>query len=254
MRPSARQPPASAQALARCGVAPQGGRLPTDRRSRFRGVKLGLLCRLALLSGVMASAASDACAQSVTLAGRMGDRALLVVNGQTHMVIVGGTAGGVKLLRWAGDEAEVQLPAGRVLLRVGGTPAQVGAAPPPSQSREIVMTAGSGGHFSPAGTINGKQVRFVVDTGATLVAMGKDEALRLGLDLSGARLGISQTANGPVQVQVITLDRVRVGDVEIANVGAVVLPQPMPFILLGNSFLSRFQMRRDNDVMRLQLR
>jgi aspartyl protease family protein len=57
-----------------------------------------------------------------------------------------------------------------------------------------------------------------------------------------------------VPVHIVVLDRVRVGEVEINNVGAVVMPQAMPFVLLGNSFLSRFQMRRDNDVMRLQLR
>ena len=46
----------------------------------------------------------------------------------------------------------------------------------------------------------------------------------------------------------------RVGEVEITQVGAVVMPQPMPYVLLGNSFLARFQMRRDNDVLRLELR
>ena len=201
-----------------------------------------------------APAQSVSSVSSVSLAGRMGDRALLVVNGQPHTVALGGTIAGVRLLRWAGDEAEVEVAGARSRLRVGGTPAQIGATRAPAAAREIVMTASSGGHFTPAGAINGQAVRFVVDTGATLVSMGKDEALRLNLDLSGARNGVSQTANGPVAVQIVVLDRVRVGEVEINNVGAVVLPQPLPFILLGNSFLSRFQMRRDNDVMRLELR
>jgi aspartyl protease family protein len=193
-------------------------------------------------------------AQSVALAGRMGDRALLVIDGRAHTVAVGGSAGGVKLLRWAGEDAEVQSPSGRALLRAGGSPAQVGTPAPASQAREIVMTAGLGGHFNPAGSINGRAVQFMVDTGATVVAIGQDDARRLGLDLRNARPGMTQTANGPVQVLMLNLDRVRVGEVEINNVAAVVLPQPMPFVLLGNSFLSRFQMRRDNDVMRLQLR
>ncbi len=197
---------------------------------------------------------TSAQAQGVSLAGRMGDRALLVINGQPLTVAVGGTAGGVRLLRWNGDEAEVEVAGARSRLRVGGTPAQIGSARAPSAAREIVMTAGSGGHFMPTGAINGQAVRFVVDTGATLVSMGQDEALRLNLDLSSSRTGVSQTANGPVPVRIVVLDRVRVGEVEINNVGAVVMPQPMPFILLGNSFLNRFQMRRDNDVMRLELR
>ncbi len=198
--------------------------------------------------------ASLAQAQSVALAGRMGDRALLIGNGQPHTLAVGASAGGVKLLRWAGEQAEVDTASGRLLLRVGGTPAQIGAAAPVTASREIVMSVGPGGHFTPQGAINGRPVRFMVDTGATLVALGRAEAERLGLDLANAQQGLTQTANGPVRVHVVVLDRVRVGEVEITNVGAVVTPQAMPYVLLGNSFLGRFQMQRVNDVMRLQLK
>ncbi len=196
----------------------------------------------------------SALAQGVVLSGRMGERALLVVDGQPRAVAVGQTVAGVTFKRWVGEDAEVETRAGKLLLRTGSTPVQLGAAAPAGSGREIVLTAGSGGHFNTAGTINGKQVRFVVDTGATLIALGRDDAQRLGLDLSNAQRGMTQTANGAVPVHVITLSSVRVGDVELANVGAVVLPQSMPVVLLGNSFLSRFQMRRDNDVMRLQLR
>lgn len=213
----------------------------------------------ALLAASLAAAllawAPAASAQTVQLAGRMGDRALVMVDGKPHTLAVGSSAGGVTLLRWVGDEAELGVGGQRQRLRVGGSPAQLGggAAAGPA-GREIVMTAGPGGHFTPQGSINGRAVRFVVDTGATTVAMGADEAQRLGIDLSSAASGWSQTANGPVAVKLVTLTRVRVGEVEISNVAATVLPQPMPFVLLGNSFLGRFQMRRDNDVMRLQLR
>jgi aspartyl protease family protein len=201
------------------------------------------------------SAARAQSGPSVSLAGRMGDRALLVVDGTPYTVAVGARAGGVQLVQWAGDEALVDVAGTRVRLRLGGTPALLGGTRAAAPSvREIVLTASSGGHFTPVGSINGQTVRFVVDTGATLVAMGRDEALRLKVDLSQARSGVSQTANGPVPVQIVVLDRVRVGEVEIVNVGAVVMPQPMPYVLLGNSFLSRFQMQRENDVMRLQLR
>jgi aspartyl protease family protein len=207
-----------------------------------------------LLVQALALAAGSAGAQGVVLSGRMGERALLVVDGQPRAVAVGQTVAGVTFKRWVGDDAEVETTKGKQLLRVGGTPVQLGAAAAAGGGREIVLTAGSGGHFTTAGTINGKQVRFVVDTGATLVALGRDDAQRLGLDLSTAQRGVTQTANGAVVVHMLTLSSVRVGDVELANVGAVVMPQSMPVVLLGNSFLSRFQMRRDNDVMRLQLR
>ncbi len=191
---------------------------------------------------------------AVALAGRMGDRALLVIDGKPHTLAVGTSVGGVRLLRWAGDTATVQVQGQTMALRVGGSPAQLGAAPPRPAAREIVLAAGPGGHFTTLGAINGKPARFMVDTGATLVALGQDQAQRLGLDLSGARAGVSQTANGPVPIQIITLSSVRVGEVEITNVGAAVVPQSLPYLLLGNSFLSRFQMQRHNDELRLQLR
>jgi aspartyl protease family protein len=94
----------------------------------------------------------------------------------------------------------------------------------------------------------------MVDTGATLVAISQGEAERIGLDYRNAPRAMTQTANGAVPVHRINLNAVRVGEVEVANVDAVVIPAQMPYILLGNSFLGRFQMRRDNDVMRLERR
>lgn len=209
---------------------------------------------VASLGALLLAGPAAAQAPGVALSGRMGERALFVVDGQALTLRPGERRAGLALLGWNGDDAEVEFGGQRLWLRVGGAPVRLGAGPPPAASREIVLSAGPGGHFTPGGAINGRPVRFMVDTGATLVALGRDEATRLGLDLSGARAGISQTANGPVPVQVVVLDRVRVGEVEVTQVGAVVMPQPMPYVLLGNSFLARFQMRRDNDVMRLQLR
>jgi aspartyl protease family protein len=193
-------------------------------------------------------------APGVALAGRMGERALLVIEGQPRALAVGQSVDGIKLLRWSGDEAEVEIPGGRLFLRVCATPVQVGANASRKMAREVVMTAGPGGHFTSAGAINGKSVHFMVDTGATLVSLGRDDATRLGIDLKDARSAMTQTANGPVPVQLVVLSSVRVGEVELTNVGAAVVPQPMPVVLLGNSFLARMQMRRDNDVMRLELR
>ncbi|MDE2080606.1 MAG: retroviral-like aspartic protease family protein [Burkholderiales bacterium] len=189
----------------------------------------------------------------VVLAGRMGERALLVIDGQPRLLSPGQTVAGVRLLRWVDDRVEIDDGGVPRWLRLGA-PAQVGAGAPPAPARELVIPAGSGGHFSALGSINGHAVRFLVDTGATMVSMGADEAQRLGLDLSQAHAGMTQTANGRVPVQILVLDRVRVGDLELANVDAAVLPLRMPQVLLGNSFLSRLQMQRNNDTLRLQLR
>ena len=66
------------------------------------------------------------------------------------------------------------------------------------------------------------------------------------------RAGQGHAQRGAVVVHRVTLNSVRVQDVEINNVAAVVLPAEMPFVLLGNSFLSRFSMLREDDTMRLR--
>jgi aspartyl protease family protein len=116
------------------------------------------------------------------------------------------------------------------------------------------MHAESGGHFFSGGAINGQAVRFIVDTGATSVSLGVPEAERIGLKYRNGELARSSTANGTVTIWKVKLDSVRVGDVEIHDVDASVIPAAMPFVLLGNSFLSRFQMKRDNDLMVLERR
>ena len=211
------------------------------------------------LLGMMLAAAQAALGQptpakTVSLAGSMGsDRAVLVIDGQARTLAVGASAQGVRLLRLAADgSAEVELAGQRLLLRLGATPARLDGGPTLATNSEIVLPKGSGGHYSGPGTINGRSVEFLVDTGATSVALSQAEANRIGLDWKRGKPGLSQTANGPVPVYAVNLSSVRLGGVEIANVAAVVLPAEMPMVLLGNSFLSRFSMRQDSDVMRLE--
>jgi aspartyl protease family protein len=218
-----------------------------DRRSVVRRL-IGLFGLAALATRASAQGAS------VALAGRMGDKALLMIDGQPRTLAVGQAAGDVRLLRWDGDAAVVERGRERLVLRVGASPQRVGGGAAAASGREIVLSAGPGGHFISAGSINGRSTRFMVDTGATQVSLSRDEAARLGIDLRGGRAGLASTANGTVPVLGVTLTSVRLGDVEVANVEATVLPLAMPYVLLGNSFLTRFQMRRENDVMRLELR
>jgi aspartyl protease family protein len=208
-----------------------------------------------LFLAVLLSMAPWALAQDIALAGRMGDKALLLTQGRSLVLAVGQASGGTRLVRWEQDAAVVEHAGAQLRLRVGAAPARLGdAAAGPAGAREIVIPVGQNGHFFAAGSINGQAVRFMVDTGATLVSLSRAEATRLGLDLRGARQVLTQTAAGVAPGQVLSLQRVRIGEVEIYNVQALVSEAPMPFILLGNSYLERFQWRRDNDVMRLERR
>ena len=206
------------------------------------------------ISTALAAFATAGAAQQVMLAGSIGQtKALLMIDGQPQTLAVGEQARGVTLRRVADGEVEVEVGGRSQVLRLGMTPMRVGAAAPPS-GNQIVIAAGPGGHFTTAGTINGRAVRFMVDTGATTIALGRAEAERIGLDWQHGRQGTTQTAGGPVTVHLVNLVSVRVGDVELNNIAAVVVPTEMPVVLLGNSFLQRFSMIREADVMRLEKR
>ena len=207
----------------------------------------------ALLAVLLAGSAAQA--QSVALAGMLGNKALLVVNGTAPKTVAAGeTHEGVKVISTSGDQAVVEQNGKRNTLRVGEAPVSMVASTSGGKGNRIVLVAGTGGHFLTPGQINGKAVQFMVDTGATSVAMGAQDAERTGINFRVGQPVMMSTANGSVQGYRIKLDSIRVGDVEVFGVDAVVTPQPMPYMLLGNSFLTRFQMLRENDQMTLTKR
>lgn len=207
-----------------------------------------------LFAGCLLLAAGAVAAQGVSLQGMLGSKALLVVDGGAPKAVGAGESWkGVKVLSTAGDQALVEVAGQRQSLRVGEAPMAVGATAAPKGNR-IVLSAGSGGHFITQGQINGRAVQFMVDTGATSIAMGRDEAKRLGIDYTKGQLARGNTANGQVTVYQVKLASVRVGDVEVYDVDAAVLPSQAGQVLLGNSFLSRFQMTKLNDQLVLERR
>ncbi len=209
-----------------------------------------------VLTGLLwLAGAGIAQAQSVALQGMLGNRALLIVDdSEPKSVAPGESWRGVKVLSTAGDTAVLEIKGQRVNLRVGDSPASVGARQPVASGRTIVLPMGSDGHFSGGGSINGHAVQFTVDTGASVIALGEGEAGRLGLNYRAGQPVRIGTANGAANGWRIKLASVRMGDVEIYDVEAVVVPQGMPFVLLGNSFLNRFQMKRENETMTLERR
>lgn len=210
-------------------------------------------CWQALLSLCAALALPAQAAPKVQLNGMLGARAaLLLIDGEARTLQVGTSALGVTLLALEDGRAVVDIDGRRQTLTLGAAPASV--APSTSAPRQIVMSAGHGGHYTTAGTINGHLTQFLLDTGATSIAISQIEADRMGLRYQQGRRIVTQTANGAVPAYALELSSVRIADVEVRNVAAIVIPTQMPYVLLGNSFLSRFQMRRENDVMTLELR
>ena len=186
----------------------------------------------------------------VGLAGIMGSQAMLMINGGAPRTIaVGQAIDGVRLISVAGDQVVVEVDGKKRPLRVGqhavGTASADGAG-------KVILTADGQGHFVTNGTVNGASVKFLVDTGATLVSLGASDARRIGIDPRTGELGVTNTANGQAQVSRVKLDTVRVGDVTLHNVDALVHQNDLPVALLGMSFLNRMEMQRDGGTMTLK--
>lgn len=202
---------------------------------------------------VMFLAPSWASAQAVALAGMLGSKALIVVGTNPPKAVgAGDEFQGVKVIAVARDEATVEVNGTQRLLRLGEAPVSVGGRH--GGGKRILLMADGRGHFVNSGTINGQVMQYMVDTGASTVAIGRSDAERMGLRYQNGQPVRVNTANGVAQGWRMKLDSVRIGDVEVFGVDAIITSQPMPYVLLGNSFLNEFQMTRTNDQMVLEKR
>ena len=198
-------------------------------------------------------APSWAHAKAVALAGMLGSKALLVVDANPPKAVgAGDEFQGVKVIAVTKEEATVEIGGARRTLRLGEAPVSVGARS--GSGKRIVLMADSRGHFVNTGTINGREMQYMVDTGASTIAIGRNDADRMVLNYKNGEPVRMNTANGVTMGYRLRLDSVRVADVEVRDIDAIVSQQPMPFVLLGNSFIGRFSMRRDAEQMVLERR
>lgn len=222
--------------------------------NQVRSMKMAWAAVLLACAG-LGGVASPAWAQSVAMTGSMGSKALLVVDGGAPKALAAGESHrGVKVVAVRADQVTVEVGGKRLNIDLGGAPVSIGGGGGGAGGTQIVLTASSGGHFVTSGSINGRATQFMVDTGATSVAMSADEARRLGINFEQGEPGQGSTANGLIPIWRISLKSLRIQDVEVQGVDAVVVPSGMPHVLLGNSFLTRFQMKRENDMLTLTRR
>lgn len=195
-------------------------------------------------------AATPAAAADVALIGTFESKAAILSldAGAPKTLKVGQTFGGVTLISVEKDRATIEVDGKRRELVRGQTySSRTGA----SGAQSVTLSAGAGGHFITDGQVNGAAIRFMVDTGASTVAIPASDAIRLHLDYKKGRRGTTQTAAGPAEAFLVRLDSVRIGDIEVQNVEAVVIERGLDIALLGNSFLNRMDMRRDGATMTL---
>jgi aspartyl protease family protein len=185
-----------------------------------------------------------AAAQDVNVIGLFSGKAVVVVNRGAPRTLAAGesTPEGVKLISADSRGAVFEIDGKRTLLEMGQhfeSAALTGAR------SEVTLAADSRGHYIADGSVNGAHVRFLVDTGATLVSIPAGDATRLGIDYRKGRRAVSQTANGPVVFWHVKLESVSLGGVTLTSVDGAVHDGPgLDVALLGMSFLNRTEMRR----------
>jgi aspartyl protease family protein len=160
---------------------------------------------------------------------------------------------GVKLVSTdtQAEEAVVEFGGKRETLRLG----VVFSAFQSSARESVTLFADANGFFHAAGSINGTTVTFLVDTGASTIALNSATAKRIGIDYTKGRAGTATTASGYARVYSIKLDSVKVGEIMLRNVDAGVIDGPQPETpLLGMSFLNALEMKRDGGKMELTRR
>jgi len=142
----------------------------------------------------------------------------------------------------------VSAVAAGVLLRPDGPPrlemarAEAPASPPASRANELVYRADGRGHFYLDAEVNGTPVHFLVDTGATLVSLSPQDARAVGLAPEQLNFSaVMSTANGTARAAPLQLRSLRLGQLEVEDVPAVVMERPMGVSLLGLSFLNRLE-------------
>lgn len=202
---------------------------------------------------LLALAVPQASATEVKLVGVFGDKAavLSIDGGPPKTVRVGQRLGDLTVISVEAERATIEVGGKRRVLQRGQTYSSSGAS---SAAQSVTLSAGAGGHFWAEGQINGGAIRFVVDTGATAIAIPASDAVRLGIDYRSGRRGTTQTAAGPTAMYVVRLDSVRVGGVELTDIDAFVIEQGLNVALLGNTFLNRMEMRREGQTMTLTKR
>ena len=166
-------------------------------------------------------------ADAVNLLALFENKALLYINGERRMLAVGETSPeGVRLISADSEQAVVHrdgisetLVLGTVATFPGS--ASVPEAPSWEGPESVSLWADPNGFFFASGSINGYPIRFLVDTGATTIAINSRLAQQIGIDLGGGRRGLATTASGVTPMVAVTLDSVTVGEIFLGQLDMV---------------------------------
>lgn len=210
----------------------------------------------AILAGlVLCLAHAITLAADINVIALTAGKAVVVINNGKPLAMTAGQVSpeGVRLIGATSESATFEVGGKRQTLSMGQT-ISIGGGP--VSAYRATLIADAGGHFVTTVAINGVSMKFMVDTGASLVTLSSGDAQRAGIHYRAGQKAVLQTANGTTPAYRVKLDTVRLGDITLNNVDGVVVEGSVMgnLGLLGLSFLNRLDMRREGATMTLTKR
>lgn len=193
----------------------------------------------------------------VNVVGLFSNKAIITINGGAPQSLSAGQIkDGVKLVSADSSSATFIVEGKRQVLKMGQAASVAASASSSSDeggvNNPVNLYADSAGHFFGNLTINGASLRYVVDTGATTVALNSGDAKYAKIDYEKGQKVNMSTANGVVEAYLVTLNTLKIGTIVLNNVQATVLEGGSPpVVLLGMSAQNRLDVKRENSVMTL---
>jgi len=210
------------------------------------GLGLVLLCILTSTRAVFA-------VDNINIVGLFRDRAIVELDGVRRVLVPGKpTPEGAVLISANSREAVIEINGVEDTYTLGSHISSQFKGP--TGQKTVTIAPDSTGMYVVNGSINDFQVEFIIDTGASYISMNKHQAERIGLNykMEGEKK-LSSTASGMDKVYVIKLNKVAVGDIVLNNVQGAIHDGDFPKqILLGSTFLSRVNMKRDGRLLKLE--
>lgn len=186
------------------------------------------------------------------MVGLFNNKAVLIINNGKPQTLAAGqsSAEGVKLLSADSAKAVLEVEGKRKELGMGQAASVAGSAD--SAPGSVVLYADSAGHYFTEGQVNGATLKFLVDTGATVIAMNSGDAKFAGIDYKKGERVLMQTANGVVNAYHVVINTIKLGGVVMHQVDGVVQEGGSPsMVLLGMSALNRLDMKREGIALTL---
>jgi aspartyl protease family protein len=175
---------------------------------------------------------------------------VMINNGKPRTLSVGQSAEGVKLIAADSKKAVLEVEGKRQELGMGQAASVSGTSA--SAPGSVVLYADQAGHYFSQGQINGVPLKFLVDTGASVVAMNSSDARRAGIEYKKGKRIPLHTANGVIQAYQVVVNTLKLGSVVLHQVDAVVNEgDSPPVVLLGMSALNRLDMKREGITLTL---